>query len=138
MFSGEVFYRISPLVYSFIDGIEKVSWIPQKENEGIRRYYLSMRQGDKRFRAVTDIETLYEGAMFYFTYIGEKDDIASQYSFLLMWLLMAIENIRLLCKQEPSVFCMAMNSYTFFGVSSNEMLMIGDEEKDIQTAKRFG
>ena len=26
----------------------------------------------------------------------------------------------------------------FFGVSPNEMLMIGDEEKDIQTAKRFG
>ncbi|MCR5835645.1 MAG: HAD family hydrolase [Lachnospiraceae bacterium] len=71
-------YRISPLVYSFIDGIEKVSWIPQYENDGIRRY-LSMRQGDKRFRAVTDIETLYEGDMFYFTCIGEKDELQPIY-----------------------------------------------------------
>lgn len=71
-------YRISPLVYSFIDGIEKVSWIPQYENDGIRRY-LSMRQGDKRFRAVTDIETLYEGEMFYFTCIGEKDELQPIY-----------------------------------------------------------
>ncbi|MBR1390528.1 MAG: HAD family hydrolase [Lachnospiraceae bacterium] len=72
-------HHISPLVYSFIDGIEKVSWIPQNENLGIRRY-LSLRQGDKRFRAVTDIEALYEGDMFYFTCIGEKDELQPIYS----------------------------------------------------------
>jgi len=71
-------YHISPLVYSFIDSIEKVSWIPQNENEGIRRY-LSMRQGDRRFRAVTDVEALYEGDMFYFTCIGEKDELQPIY-----------------------------------------------------------
>lgn len=71
-------HHISPLAYSFIDGIEKVSWIPQYENEGIRRY-LSMRQGDKRFRAIADIETLYEGDMFYFTCIGEKDELQPIY-----------------------------------------------------------
>ena len=32
-------HRISPLVYSFIDGVEKVSWIPRHENDGIRRYH---------------------------------------------------------------------------------------------------
>lgn len=74
------YYHISPLVYSFIDGNEKVSWIPQNENEGIRRY-LSLRQGDKRFRAVTDIEALYEGDMFYFTCIGEKDELQPIYNF---------------------------------------------------------
>lgn len=31
-------YNTSPLVYSFIDGMEKVSWVPGEENEGIRRY----------------------------------------------------------------------------------------------------
>ena len=67
-------HHISPLVYSFIDGVEKVSWIPQNENDGIRRY-LSMRQGDKRFRAVTDTEELYVGDMFYFTCIGEKEEL---------------------------------------------------------------
>ena len=36
---------------------------------------------------------------------------ASQYSFLLMWLLRHIDNIRLSCKHEPSVFYMALNSY---------------------------
>lgn len=71
-------YNISPMVYSFINGIEKVSWIPEKENEGVKRY-LSIRQGDKRFRAVHDIESLYEGEMFYFTCIGEKDELLPVY-----------------------------------------------------------
>lgn len=71
-------YNISPMVYSFINGIEKVSRIPEKENEGVKRY-LSIRQGDKRFRAVHDIESLYEGKMFYFTCIGEKDELLPVY-----------------------------------------------------------
>ena len=71
-------YNISHMVYSFINGIEKVSWIPEKENEGVKRY-LSIRQGDKRFRAVHDIESLYEGEMFYFTCIGEKDELLPVY-----------------------------------------------------------
>lgn len=71
-------FGISPMVYSFIDGIERVSWMPQYENEGVRRY-LSMRQGDKRFRAVTDIDSLYEGEMFYFTCIGEKEELLPVY-----------------------------------------------------------
>ena len=71
-------YRISPLVYSFICGIEKVSWIPQHENDGIRRY-LSCRQGDPRFRAVHDPDSLYQGEVFYYTCIGEKDELQPVY-----------------------------------------------------------
>ena len=71
-------YRISPLVYSFISGIEKVSWIPQHENDGIRRY-LSNRQGDRRFRAVHDPDSLYQGDIFYYTCIGEKDELQPVY-----------------------------------------------------------
>ena len=71
-------YRISPLVYSFISGIEKVSWIPQYENDGIRRY-LSNRQGDRRFRAVQDSDSLYQGDSFYYTCIGEKDELQPVY-----------------------------------------------------------
>ena len=67
-------HGISPLVYSFIDGIEKVSWIPEHENDGIRRY-LSMRPGDRRFRPVTDNRMLYEGDPFYYTCIGEKEEL---------------------------------------------------------------
>ncbi len=71
-------HGISPLVYSFIDGIEKVSWIPKYENDGIRRY-LSMRPGDRRFRPVTDNRMLYEGDPFYYTCIGEKDELQPVY-----------------------------------------------------------
>jgi len=71
-------YRISPLVYSFISGIEKVSWIPQYENDGIRRY-LSNRQSDRRFRAVQDSDSLYQGDSFYYTCIGEKDELQPVY-----------------------------------------------------------
>ena len=71
-------YGITPLVYSFVDGDEKVSWIPAYENEGVRRY-LSLRQGDPRLRAVSCAETLYEGEMFYFTCIGEKKELQPVY-----------------------------------------------------------
>ena len=67
-------FAITPLVYSFINGIEKVSWMPQNENDGIRRY-LSQRRGDRRFRAVNDPEALYGGEPFYFTCIGGKEEL---------------------------------------------------------------
>ncbi len=72
-------FRISPLVYSYIDGIERVSWVPEEENDGVRRY-LSMRKGDKRFRAVSDKKALYEGDIFYFTCIGEKEELMPVYA----------------------------------------------------------
>ena len=71
-------HRISPMVYSYIGGTERVSWIPENENDGIRRY-LSMRKGDRRFRAVGDEKALYEGEIFYFTCIGGKEELAPVY-----------------------------------------------------------
>lgn len=62
---------IYPLVYSFIDGVEKVSWISGQENEGIRRY-LSLRKGDRRLRPVTDSEELYQGKIFILLVSGRK------------------------------------------------------------------
>lgn len=69
---------ISPLVYSFIQGEQRVSWLPQKENEGIR-HYLNERKGDKRFRPVVNEDELYQGDMFYFTCIGEKEELQPVY-----------------------------------------------------------
>ena len=66
-------FDISPLVYSFVEGEEKVSWITARENEGMRRY-LDLRKGDRRLRPVSDREELYQGDMFYFTCIGEKEE----------------------------------------------------------------
>lgn len=71
-------HGISPMVYSFVDGIERVSWIPEFENDGVRRY-LSVRKGDRRFRSVTDNDHLYEGEVFYYTCIGEKEELQPVY-----------------------------------------------------------
>ncbi|MGN1148848.1 MAG: HAD family hydrolase [Lachnospiraceae bacterium] len=69
---------ISPFVYSYIDGVERVSWRPDKENEGGRRY-LSKRIGDKRLRPVQTEEELYEGEIFYYTCIGEQEQLLPLY-----------------------------------------------------------
>lgn len=69
---------VSPLVYSLIDGVEKVSWNPARENDGVRRY-LSLRKGDRRLRPVEKDAQLYEGEIFYFTCIGTKDELMPVY-----------------------------------------------------------
>ncbi|MDE6990175.1 MAG: HAD family hydrolase [Lachnospiraceae bacterium] len=96
---------ICPLVYAFVDGVERVSWLSGRENEGIRRY-LSLRQGDRRLRPVEDEEKLYQGEIFYFTCIGEKDELQPVYDIL-------SEDARYRCtiQQElyrPEYFCEIM------------------------------
>lgn len=71
-------HNISPLVYSYIEQIEKVSWNTTKENEGIKRY-LSNRKGDKRLRPLLSEEGLYDGDAFYYTCIGEKEELMPIY-----------------------------------------------------------
>jgi HAD superfamily hydrolase (TIGR01484 family) len=66
--------KVYPLVYSILDGKERVSWIKGKENEGMF-YYLNSRKGDKRLRCVTNEMELYLGNIFYFTVIGEKNKL---------------------------------------------------------------
>ena len=73
-------YRISPLVYAFRNGVETVCWIPADENDGVRRY-LSARPGDKRFRSVRSRDELFDGDMFYFTCIGEKEELQPVHDF---------------------------------------------------------
>lgn len=70
--------RIFPLVYAYVDGQERVSWLPEKENEGFRRYF-AKRKGDRRFRPLADEQNLYEGEIFYFTCIGEKEELLPVY-----------------------------------------------------------
>ncbi|MBO5247221.1 MAG: HAD family hydrolase [Eubacterium sp.] len=74
-------YEISPLVYAYVNGVEKVTWNTAKENEG-SRYYLEARKGDERFRPLTEAEVsehLYEGSMFYYTCIGEREELLPVY-----------------------------------------------------------
>jgi HAD superfamily hydrolase (TIGR01484 family) len=67
--------NIYPLVYAYIDGEEKVSWIRGMENEGISNY-IGKRKGDPRLRPVDTVDELYQGEIFYFTCIGGKDRLA--------------------------------------------------------------
>ena len=73
-------YSIYPLVYNFVNSVEKVSWIKNKENYGIKRY-LDIRKGDPRLRPVENNHDLYRGEFFYFTCIGEKDDLIKVYEY---------------------------------------------------------
>lgn len=72
--------QVSPLVYSYIEDKESVSWNPNKENEGVQRY-LSLRKGDRRLRPVED-KQLYDGEIFYYTCIGEKEELLPIYESL--------------------------------------------------------
>lgn len=69
---------ISPLVYSSIRERESVSWNTARENEGIK-HYLSNRRWDRRLRPLESAEGLYDGNIFYYTCIGEKEELMPLY-----------------------------------------------------------
>ena len=71
---------VFPFVNSFIDGEEKVSWVRNKENDGMKKY-LNSRKGDIRLRPVDNKNDLYNGELFYFTCIGEKQDLEKAYNY---------------------------------------------------------
>ena len=73
--------NIFPLVYTFLRREEKVLWYQSYENEGIRRY-LSMRKGDKRMEPTSDGGDIYQGDIFYYTCIGEKEELEPIYQLL--------------------------------------------------------
>lgn len=72
-------FSVRPLVYSFCEGRECVSWLAGEETEGVLRY-LSRRRGDPRLRPVGSFEKLFEGEIFYFTCIGEKSHLDGLYA----------------------------------------------------------
>lgn len=66
------------LVYSVIDGAERVSWDSRKWNEGLERY-ASLRKGDARLRPLEDGRGLYDGDIFYFTCIDTREELLPVY-----------------------------------------------------------
>ena len=94
----EILYQnhISPLVYSFVEGKERVSWIPREENEG-KKHYIDSRKGDKRLRSVDLDEELYKGEVFYFTCIGEKEELEPVYQALK-------DNENYTCTFQPEIY----------------------------------
>lgn len=80
VFLCDYFYqhKISPFVYSYYNQRERVAWIKGTENEGMQ-YYLNCRKGDERFCPVTSYDDLFLGDIFYFTCIGEKEELMPLY-----------------------------------------------------------
>lgn len=69
---------ISPVVYSFLNGIEKVSWNTAQVNDGKRRYF-DNRKGDRRLRPLENEIGLYDGEIFYYTCIGTEKELEPLY-----------------------------------------------------------
>lgn len=73
---------LAPLVYSYIDGRERVSYLESRLDAV--RGYVESRRGDKRLRPVQSYEQLFEGRMFYFTVLDppiplyELDEVFSR------------------------------------------------------------
>lgn len=74
-------FHLSPIVYSKIEGEERVSWLKGTENEGVS-FYLNNRKTDPRMRGVSCKDDLYQGDIFHFTCIGEQDELLPFYEAL--------------------------------------------------------
>lgn len=61
-----------PLVYSILDGRERVSYLKDQVSPGILRY-LESRTGDARLRPVMDTAALYQGENYYYTMIDSQE-----------------------------------------------------------------
>lgn len=64
-------HDIFPIVYAFIGGAEKYSYLPKKCTWGMQDYIAS-RSGDRRENPVTDPEALCCGEIFYISCIDEE------------------------------------------------------------------
>ncbi len=75
LFSSGIF----PIVYSFIDGKEYFSFIPEKCTKGMNAF-LNSRKGDIRWREAENIEQLIQGNPFYITCIDYKEKLEAFYA----------------------------------------------------------
>ena len=70
---------VFPFAYKFLDGREQVHWMRECENEGSLRY-LASRKNDPRMGEVPSLEKLRQGDVFYFTCIGEREELFPVYA----------------------------------------------------------
>lgn len=66
--------ELAPLVYSYIDGRERVSYLESRLKDVYG--YVSTRRDDKRLRPVSTREELFQGKLFYFTLLNPVADRA--------------------------------------------------------------
>lgn len=65
---------VRALVYAFVDGVERVSWLRGGVNDGIAEYIAS-RAGDPRLREAATPAELFAGEVFYITCVGEREEM---------------------------------------------------------------
>jgi len=73
-----IHHDIFPIVYAFIDGIEKFSYIPENCSVGMN-LFLDSRKSDKRANPVTAKEDLFIGEIFYITCIDSFEKLKPFY-----------------------------------------------------------
>ena len=73
--------KIYPIVYAYIDGVEKFSYIPGYISKGARTF-LKSREGDARQHPVSTVQQLLQGDVFYFSCIHEAAILAPLYQHL--------------------------------------------------------
>lgn len=71
-------HGVCPIVYAFVDGVEKFSYLESGLTRGTRDFVAS-RKGDIRARRATDTEDLFRGECFYFTCIDEPEKLEPLY-----------------------------------------------------------
>lgn len=67
-------HGIFPIVYAFVDGVEKFTYLPQRCTWGMRAF-VDTRRGDRRENRVQDTQALFEGDIFYITCIDEPEKL---------------------------------------------------------------
>ena len=71
-------HGVYPIVYSFIGGVEKFSYLPHLSSKGVMDF-VATRRGDRRDHPVSAVEELYEGEIFYFACIDEEEKLRPLY-----------------------------------------------------------
>ncbi len=71
-------HDVFPIVFSLIDGVEKMSFVPERISDGTKRF-IDMRNDDVRLRPVANPEQLHDGLIFDFTCIDDYDKLSPFY-----------------------------------------------------------
>lgn len=70
--------KVYPIVYAYIDGKEKFSFVPELCTEGMQKF-LDSRKGDVRTNVVSSVTDLKSGNLFYITCIDEPQKLKPLY-----------------------------------------------------------
>ena len=74
-------HKIYPIVYSYVDGVERFVYCPQHESPGMK-VFQDTRRGDVRDFPVQSTDMLYQGEIFHFTCIDEAEKLYPLYQVL--------------------------------------------------------